>query len=59
MRCGIAVVAAALPLIAARAAAQGGGTRAEVFLGGGGFVADEKVYSFDVGRGRSRLVDGW
>ena len=59
MRCGIAVGAVALTLIGARAAAQGGGTRAEVFLDGGGFVADEKVYSFDVGRGRSRLVDGW
>ncbi|MCY4376711.1 MAG: hypothetical protein OXC31_23405 [Spirochaetaceae bacterium] len=56
MRCGRAVGAAAFTLIAAPAAAQGGGTRAEVFLGGGGFV-DEEVYSFDVGRGRSRLVD--
>ncbi len=49
MRYGIAVGVAVLTLIAATAGAQDGGIRADVFFGGGGFVVDEKVYSFDVG----------
>ena len=49
MRCGIAVAATALMLVATTAGAQDGGVRTEVFFGGGGFVVDEKVYSFDVG----------
>ena len=58
MRCGIAVGAAALTLVAATAGAQDGGTRAEVFFGGGGFVVDEKVYSFDVGA-TAWLTERW
>ena len=49
MRCGVTVGAPALTFIAATVGAQDGGIRAEVFFGAGGFVVDEKVYSFDVG----------
>lgn len=58
MRYGVAVGATALTLIAAPAGGQDGGTRAEVFFGGGGFVVDEKVYSFDVGA-TAWLTERW
>ena len=58
MRWGIAVGAAGLTLIAATAGAQNGRIRAEMFFGGGGFVVDEKVYSFDVGA-TAWLTERW
>ena len=43
---------------AATASAQGSGLRAEVFLGAGGFIADEGVASFDLGA-TAWLTDRW
>jgi len=58
MRCGIAAGVAALIPVAATVRAQDGGIGTEVFFGGGGFVVEEKVYSFDVGA-TAWLTERW
>lgn len=53
MRCGIAVGAAALTLIAATTGAQDGRIGAEVFFGGGGFLLYADVlYGMPAARNR-------
>ena len=55
-RCGL--LALVLLSCAATASAQGGDPRAEVFLGGGGWIADEGIASFDLGA-TAWLTDRW
>ncbi len=52
------LLAAVLLVQAATSDAQGTGLRAEVFLGGGGVIADEGIATFDVGA-TAWLVERW